>query len=266
MYIIKANGEKEEFEKEKIIRTLSRSDVERNKAEEIAKEIEKNVSEGDTTRYIYKLILKELDKLEPISSFVYKLREAISKIDSLKFELYIKQVLEANGYTCIWNKVINGDCITHQIDIIAEKDFIYFVECKHHLNHHKMFGLGGVLEIQARLEDLKDGYKKGKNKFNFKQAWLINNAKISNHAKRYAKAKNIKLTGWRFGGDESLEWLVQKKKIYPISVLKIDENSKKRLFNNNILTIQDLFKKSDFVRKILKNKFDYVLKQARHLT
>jgi len=260
MLVIKADGSKEQFDKKKIIRTCSRSGASKKNCILIANKIEKSLYEGITTKEIYQKTLKELDSLEPKSSINYKLREAVSKIPSKKFEIYSKKILEAYNYKCEWNVIIKGASIEHQVDLIAKKDKTFLIECKHHKNPHRMSGLGEILQIYARLLDIQDGYKQKKNKYNFSQAWLITNTKISWHARKYSKAKNIILTGWNYPDTNNLAKLIVSKKVYPITVLKMNEEERRKLMHKNIITIQDILEKPESVNKSVLNQIDEILK------
>ena len=252
MLITKADGNKEGFDKKKIIRTCLRAGADRKTAEEIAGYVEKQINNGDTTRKIYKLILAELEKGEDKTAFAYRLREAVSELPPVTFEHFTKRILELHGYKCTWNRLIKGECITHQVDIVAKKeDKLFLVECKHHTNHHRLCGLGKALQLWARLDDIQNGFKNGKNKYNFTQAWLFNNTKFSNHVKQYANAKNIKLSGWRYKGNDSVECMVHEKKVYPITLLKIDSQLKEKLMANNMFTFLDIAHKKDELRKLV---------------
>ncbi len=127
MYIIKADGRKEEFSEEKIIGTCVRAGVSDVIARRIAKKVAASVQDGMTTHKIYTMILDELDKASGQSLFA--LREAVANLDPVTFELYIKKVLEAHGYKCTWNKLIQGMYVEHQVDLTATKEKTFLVEC-----------------------------------------------------------------------------------------------------------------------------------------
>jgi len=241
MFVIKADGTKEKFDKNKIIRTCKRAGVSKEVAKKIANLISKKAYNGISTHEIYKMILTELDKRKDKSSFVYRIREAIANLDPVSFELYAKKVLEAHGYKCKWNLKIQGESIDHQVDIVASlQNKFFYVECKRHSNPHRFTDLGVCLETQARLEDMRNGFKKGKNKYYFDSAWIFTNTKFSEHAKKYSKAKSIRLTGWKYQGDFSLEKMVLSKKIFPITILRTKDEVFKRLLEKKIITISDL--------------------------
>ena len=263
MLVIKSDGTKERFDKKKIIRTCIRARVDEKTAREIADYIEDHIKEGFSTGMIFRMIVKELEKRKHNSAFLIGLRDSVSEIDPESFELFIKKILEYLGYSVEWNKIIAGKCVEHQVDLIAEKDEKKtLVECKHHNNPHRFCGLEVCLQVQARLEDILDGFKEKRNRYNFSQAWIFTNSKFSQHAKRYAEGKSILLTGWRYRGSMSLESLVETNKLYPITVLQIDPRTRKQLFDRNIIIMQDVLKNESKLSKLgLKN----IVEQTRKL-
>ena len=264
IFVTKADGTQERFEKKKIIRTCLRSGTNKETAEYIAEEIRKKVRNGTTTHDIYRMILSFLAKTEKISSFLFRLREALAGLDSVSFELYVKKLLESYGYKCKWNCIIKGKSVEHQVDIIAEKDYLFLIECKHHFNQHRFCGLGNVLQLQARMEDINDGYEIRKNKYNFNYSWIVTNTKFSEHAKKYARAKDIRLTGW--GSREfEIQKLAQRNKVFPITLLKANRNLIKNLLRAEIITLQDLLR-SDKTRKATNpREYRTLVKQASSL-
>ena len=213
MYVIKADGSKQEFSEAKIVNTCVRAGVPQDAAVKIAKKISSSLTNGATTHTIYTMIVDELDTLDTGSMFM--LREAVANLDPESFEIYIKKILEAHGYKCAWNKLIKGKYVEHQVDVIASKEKNFVVECKRHFNPHRFTGLGICLQVQARLSDIMAG----KSEYNFDAAWVVTNTKFSDHAKHYAKGIGIRLTGWRYENEFSLENLIQNKKMLPVTLL-----------------------------------------------
>jgi len=263
MFVLKSDGRKERFDKEKIVRTCLRAHASEKMAREIADYIEKNTKEGMTTHAVYRMVIDELDRRKSKSSIFLTLRDAVADIGPEQFELYAKKILESNGYKVRWNQIIQGKVIEHQVDLVAEiggKKFL--VECKRHFNPHRFCGLEVCLQVQARLEDIIDGFHAGRNSDNFSGAWIFTNSKFSEHAKKYAHGKNFRMTGWRYEGDIALDSLIEKNKMYPVTILKTDIVVKRKLLNANILTIQDALENE---KRLLKKGMKDVVTQARSL-
>ncbi len=265
MFVIKADGTKERFQKSKIADTCIRAGVSRSNAEKIAEKVARTIKNGTHTKEIYRIILSELGRIEKKHTMIFRLREAIAEIPSQMFEAYAKKVLQAHGYACRGSTLIKGKCVEHEVDIIAKKDKLFLVECKHHINPHRFCGLGIALQVQARLEDTVDGFKAGINKYNFDSAWIFNNTKFSDHAKMYAAAKGIRMTGWR-SGDYSLDSLVHAKRVFPITMVVTQPSVRQSLLDSGILTIQDIVNNENMLARKLKRDYaEKMAEQARRL-
>jgi len=260
----KADGRKEAFDSKKIVDTCIRAGLSRRAAEGVLKKVLPTLYDGIRTHDIYRMVLMELERKEDKSSLLFRLREAVSQMPADQFEIYVKKILESSGYKCKWNTLIEGKFVEHQIDIIAEKaGRKYLVECKHHINPHRFCGLGIVLQVQARLDDIKEGFKERKNSFDFYKAWVITNTKFSEHAKAYAEGKSMMLSGWKYKSNISMENMIQEKRLYPISILISDKAAKKKMFDGGILTIQDMMPAD--ISWMDKKTADYVKNQAKIL-
>lgn len=263
-FVIKADGRKEEFKKEKIIRTCSRMGASQEQAEKISEEIEERVYNGIETRKILQMIFKFLQKFRPEFKYQIDLREAISLLKPKPdFERFVQFLLKEYGYEVIPNQIVQGYCVEHEIDAIAKKgNQTILVEIKHHFNHHGYTGKDVFLEAQAILEDLIEGRKIGKNYLDFNKILIVCNTKFSEHAKKYAFCKGIDFIGWRYPEEKGLERLIEEKKLYPITILKsLDENSKEKLTNSGIVllkqlleeSLEELHKRTKIAKKKLRN-------------
>ena len=219
-FITKADGTKESFDKSKIIKTCMNADIDEGIANEIADYIDRILPDGSSTHKVHALVMEELDKRQVKNSALVQLRDAIADIDSKNFEIYTKKILEAEGWKCKWNIIMQGACVDHQIDVLAQKDDdVFIVECKRHFNPHRFFGLYVSLQEKARMDDIIDGFAAGKSNVKVTGSWIFTNAKFSEHAHIYCKAKNIRMTGWKTG-EFGIEFLIKKHNSYPVTILK----------------------------------------------
>ena len=237
VYVIKINGEKAPFDKSKVVRTCQRAGVSKEKAERIAAEVEASIYDGITTKKILKMVLERLEREHPKHSAKYQLRDAISKLDpeEHEFERYISKLFKAHGYKTQWDKIIEGECIEHQIDVIAEKDGKkWLLECKHHTNPHRMCGLGTVMTTWAVIDDIRRAGD------DYENIWLIVNTKFSEHAVRYANAKNLILMGWNYPEGGSLRRMIESKRMEPITILDMKPAVRNRFSKAGILLLSEL--------------------------
>ena len=248
MYVIKRNGELEKFDPNKIVRTCLRVGLDEKSAQEVAREVKGEIYNRIPAEELYKIVMEKLRKIERSHAYLYRLKEAVAEIEPFAFEKYTKTILENIGYDATWNVIIQGKCVDHQVDVVAKKDGnLYLVECKRHVNPHRFCGLGVGLQVQARLEDIRDGYKLGMNKYDFDRAWIVTNTKFSEHIIKYANAKKILLTGWNYPDGNGLQTLSQMEKTLPVTLLPISSNLKVRLQEKNIITLYEFMSASSRV-------------------
>jgi hypothetical protein len=249
VFVLKANGEKAKFEKKKIIGTCLRSGVSKQQAEQIATQVESQVRDGMRTRDILRMVLQKLDAFQTGHAEKYRLRDAISALNPefQEFEKYIAHLFRALGYKTKWNQIIQGAIIEHQVDVIAEKDGKkILVECKHHRNPHRMTGLDIPLTYWAILDDIQKG------KHYYDNMWLVTNTKFSMHAIKYGQAKGLLMTGWGQPKQNSLPSLVDKKGLYPVTVLDFSEAELIKMSKVGILLLNELLIPENELRSKLK--------------
>ena len=219
--VIKANGSKQLFERSKIARTCLRMGVSQKVAEKVAKNVEHRIYDGIETRKILKMVFKELSKHSPSIKHRICLRRALSLMKPKPdFERFIQLVLIENGFEVNPNVIVRGRCIEHEVDAVAEKNSeVFLVEVKHHHNYHTPTGLDEGRIARAIFEDITEGFKLKLNKVNADKSIIIVNTKFSDHAKRYAKCRNIQLLGWNSPLNRGLQTMIEEKKLYPLPCL-----------------------------------------------
>jgi hypothetical protein len=250
VYVTKADGSKQPFDKQKIINTCLRLQATPEQAQSIADKIEAKAYDGIPTKKILQMVFLYMKKYRPAIGYQIDLRQAIAMLRSKPdFEIFVAKLFEALGYKVETNLIIQGKCVEHEIDVVARKDSeIILVEVKHHVNHHTYSGLDTFLQLNSTLEDLKEGYESGKNNFKFTRAILICNTKVSDHARRYALCRGLEFIAWKFPQEKGLERLIEEYKLYPITFLKgIERNEAYKLADASVVTVKQLL---DDVEKI----------------
>ncbi|MDD4996405.1 MAG: ATP cone domain-containing protein [Patescibacteria group bacterium] len=257
MYIIKASGKRVRFNPIKIRKTCLRAGADQNLANDITNEVTRHVYENMETREILKLILKLLRQKNPITAARYNLKKAILDLGpaGFIFEEFILRLLRSYGYQTWFPPILSGICTKHEVDIIARspsreinsliqqehsKGKIFMVECKYHNKSGIRSGLKEALYVWARFLDLHDAWRENKGQ-RLDCPWLISNTKFSESAIQYAQCKKMRLLGWQYPRENSLESLIEEKKIYPITILRsLDRQTKEKLFFQKIIFCKDL--------------------------
>ena len=98
MEIIKASGEREAFNKEKVRRSLQRAGARPDLAKDIAGQIERRVRDGMTTQEIYRLAFSLLRHTRKPLAARYSLKKAIFQLgpEGYPFERFNNNFIEIN--------------------------------------------------------------------------------------------------------------------------------------------------------------------------
>lgn len=241
--VIKFDGTRQLFDKEKIVNTCIRMGAEKEAAELVAEKIKKKAYDGIPTKKILQMIFRYLRSYHPKIKHQIDLRKAISLLrPQPDFEQFIRLVLQEQGYTVTPNQIIRGKCVEHEIDGVARKgDETLMVETKHHYNYHTYTGLDLSRIAWATLEDLTEGYTLGLSSESFTGAMIVCNTKFSQHAKQYAECKGLLHIGWREPPEHGLERMIEEKKLYPITFLRgLNEKERTSLLGEGIILLRHL--------------------------
>jgi hypothetical protein len=241
IWVIKANGTKVPFNLHKVKSTCIRAGASGKMAKKISERVQNKVHDGMRTSEIYKMVLDAL-KIEDESTIIrhkYRLKESILRMGpaGYRFETYVGEILGAYGYNIVSTRSIEqGKCVKHEIDLIAE--FIstgkkYLIECKYHNMTGLYTGLKESLYTHARFLDLKDKYD---------GEMLVCNTKLSSDARTYAQCIGQQIISWRYPPERSLESMIEKKGLYPITILGLNKYEIVSFARNNMMLAKDLLK------------------------
>jgi Holliday junction resolvase-like predicted endonuclease len=246
-HVIKADGTKQPYDRHRVMRTARNYGVPEEFVIQVATDVERHLYDGIRTRDILRMIHTYARKYHPGVEGRTNVRRAIGLLGPKPdFELYVRAVLKGSGYEVEEGRILQGWCGEHEVDAIARKDGItYFVEVKHHHNHHRVTGLDEGRIARAIVEDVQEGYKKGRNSFTIDKAMIVTNTKLSAHAKRYAACWDIKHIGWDNPEGENIASMVSNRSLCPITLLKdVNTSTRKGLVDANIVTLGHLLGES----------------------
>jgi hypothetical protein len=244
-YIIKATGEREEFNPQKLRDSLARAGAGEGAITNIVNQIENELKDGASTRDIYRHAFELLGKEETPAAARYSLRRAVMELGptGFPFEQFVAEIFRTKGYETTTDFIAKGECAEHEIDIVAwKKDELIFVEAKFHNELGIKSDLKIALYIKARWDDLKDrefdfdelnptssaqNGLRGARKMT--EGWLVTNTKFSESAVKYAKCRNMKLVGWNYPEQGNLQDLIEEAHLHPITCLNSSTPSDERL-------------------------------------
>jgi hypothetical protein len=242
IWVLKESGEKELFSPEKVRRALRRTGLSTKEADSAIKLLREKLYDGITTRKIYALLYGIVDSMRPEVSHKYNLKRALQQIGpaGYNFEDFTARLLSLEGYDTKVRQLLQGKCVTHEIDVVAAKDSKrYMIECKFYNKPGYRCRIQNALYVHARFLDLLEGAKKGLCQ-KFTKPWLVTNTKFSAEVLEYAQCMDMPLLGWRHPLKYGLEAMIDKRKCYPITVLKIGRDTLGRLLRKNMVTVFDI--------------------------
>jgi len=236
--IVKASGEVQAFDPSKVHHALMRAGAGDELADKIVKNIASRVKPGMTTKKIFQMTFKKLNKERPALASRFDLKRAIFRLGpaGYAFEHYTTALFSAMGYNCTTGQILHGRCVKHEVDVVAAKPGERaMVECKFHNHPGVRCHVQTGLYTFARFLDLTEGAEK------FTEPWLVTNTKFTGDLIDYSQCRGLKLMGWNYPVKGSLEELIDRQKLYPVTVLQsLDDRSRQRLLDAKIVTVKQL--------------------------
>jgi len=242
MYVRKFDGSTQQFDKNRIIASCLRNGTSQETAYRVADRIENESYDGMRTKEILDLVWQYLGEHHPDSRIRIDLRLALSLLKSKPdFEEYASLILKDLGYSVQSNVIVKGKCIEHEIDAIAQKDTrTLYVEVKHHDQAHTYTPLEVSMKVWATHQDLIAGRKLGYHNFDFTNALIICNTKFTDHARRFADCVGIDRIGWKSPPSNSLDGIIESRRLYPITILRGERRLQRLLLDNGIVLLRQL--------------------------
>jgi len=247
VFVTKADGTRQPFDKTKIMRTCLRMGATLAVAELIADDIENRLYDGIETKKILQMIFRSLRKHKPVIRHQIDLRKALSLLNPAPdFERFIQLLLSEHNYEVTQNQIVRGRCVEHEVDAVARKNGkTCIVEVKHHFKYHTPTSLDVSRISRAVFEDVTEGYELGLNNLKIDYALIVCNTKLSEHAKRYADCRGIRHIGWSSPPNHDLQTMIEEKKLYPITFLKgLNAETRNKLAHNEIILLKQLTEKT----------------------
>jgi uncharacterized protein YqgQ/Holliday junction resolvase-like predicted endonuclease len=253
--IIKESGDKATFNSDKLRTSLQKSGASDLSIEIIINEIESILFDGITTKEIYKRAFAILRKHSRPTASRYKLKKGILELgpSGFPFEKFVGELLKNQGYKVQVGVNVQGICVLHEVDIIAEKENNhYMIECKFHSSFKIPCNVKIPLYIQSRFLDIEKQWIKLPNHFHkYHQGWLVNNTRFTTDAIQFGECVGLKLISWDYPKKESLKDLISFSGLYPITCLNtITKAEKQLLLSKDIVLCKQLCKHSEILNQM----------------
>lgn len=272
MKVVKHSGNIVDFEPEKLQKSLLKSGASQFAVASIMKSIQSQIYDGISTKQIYKLAFALLKKEANSHAAQYNLRAAIQLLGpaGFFFEKYVARLFTSEGYKAITNVTLQGKCISHEIDVVVQKNNnIAMIECKFHSGRDAVSDVKIPMYILSRFNDLKD--KKHfifTNNDTISDCWIVTNNRFSSDAMAFGSCSKIKLLSWDYPNHENLRTKIDNEKLYPITCLTtLSVTEKDKLLVLDVILACELINNSGSLERIglSPNRIKNVLKEVTAL-
>lgn len=243
--ITKASGVQDKFSSEKLRASLKKSGADDNTVENILFEIESILYDGISTKKIYQAAFNMLKKGLKSNAGRYNLKRAIMALgpSGFPFEKYIAAIFEWQGYKVQTQLFLEGACVTHEIDVLAEnEDHFLLTECKFHNSLGIVSNVKIPLYVHSRYRDVQNNWQKTSGKP--LKCCVVTNTKFSADAVKYAVCAGLRLLSWDYPPKESLRNLIDESGLYPITCLtSLTNKEKETILVEGIVLCKELLKR-----------------------
>ena len=217
----KANGEREPFHSQKLFSSLVNSGAEHDLADRITTHIAGTIREGDRTRDIYRRAFSSLRQAERPLAARYSVKHALLELgpSGYPFEDYLAELYRSLGYDTQTRVVVPGRCVTHELDLVAERgDERFIAEVKYHNKPGLKSDVKVTLYVHARFEDIAARAVPGEGR-TYGGHKIITNTKFTEQAQTYAACAGIDVIGWDYPRTGNLRELINGTGVHPISCM-----------------------------------------------
>ncbi len=247
LYVINSRGEKELFSFQKVYRSARRVGAPKSLAQKIAKKIEKEIYPEIETSEIFKKVKRALHQEKPRAALKFNLKRGMKKLgpSGFPFEKYIGEIFIRNGFNVQLNQHISGFCCRYEIDFLAKKGKLLYVgECKYRNLSGKRIHSNIALANYARFLDIKKGKFLHRTFKNIQiKSLLVTNTKFTTRTIKYSKCVDGELLGWNYPKKRGLEYLIDRQKLYPITILPSLKSYLADIFvSKRMMLVEDLLR------------------------
>lgn len=244
MQVVKRSGEKEEFDPNKTRASLLRAGVTSNEVDRVLDKLRPSLFEGMSTEEIYRRINQLLDEQKRLR---FGLKKAIMDLgpDGYLFEDLIARLFQEMGYDVRIRQIVLGQCVQHEIDVLVKKGpHRHVVECKFHNSQGTICTIQTALYTYGRFLDIA-------HILDLESPWLVTNTRFSSDVVRYAACMDVNLLGWKHPEEDGLEKLVEKYRLYPVTILDARRSDLRTLMQHDLLLARDILNQKEKVRRLL---------------
>jgi Holliday junction resolvase-like predicted endonuclease len=243
--IIKSSGEKVKFSLDKLRVSLKRTGADKRTIDQILNKVRDELYQGISTKEIYNRAFSILKKKKSYLASKYKLKKAIYELGptGFPFERFVSAILKYSGYKTEVGKILQGQCVKHEIDVIThKKDETTIIECKFHSDQGLKCNVKVPLYINSRYKDVQAHWNANpKNGTKLTKGWVVTNTRFTEDALQYGMCCGLYLVSWDYPKNDSLKDRIDRLGLYPITVSTLLTTREKQfLLSRDIVLCREL--------------------------
>lgn len=270
--IIKSSGDLATFSKENLRKSLAKSGASDYVVKDILAKVESELYPGISTREIHNRAYALLKKQQSVFASKYKLKKALYELGptGFPFEKFIGALLEYSGYKTRTDVYMQGACVNHEVDVLAEKNgAVTVIECKFHGEEGRNCNVKIPLYINSRFMDIKAHWNsKDNHSKKLEPGWVVTNTRFTKDALQYGKCAGLYLLSWDHPAKEGLKDRIDRLGLYPITVSgTLSKREKQFLLSRDVVLCRQLIKYSFFLDHlgISANRKEKIMKEIEAL-
>ena len=250
--VTKASGNIESFSVVKLKNSLARAKATTGEIDAVIETLLPTLYRGISTQKIYSGAFRLLKQHSKHHAARYYLKRGIMELgpSGFPFEIFISELFKHKGYSVQVGKILQGQCITHEVDLIAEKENeIHLMECKYKNQAGIAVDVKTPLYIHSRFEDVL-----ANKLLSYKQrtftGWVITNSKFTSDAIAYGSCKGMRLLGWDYPLDNSLKDWIERSGLYPLTCLtSLKRSEMEWLLAKGYVLVKDVYHNQQLLLK-----------------
>jgi hypothetical protein len=221
--VTKASGEPEHFNESKLVKSLASTSLSVDVASHTLDYLKRHLRTGITTKDIHEHVASYLRENAPINNYYnYGLKRAIMDLgpSGHPFETIVSDVLSEYGYKTEVGVIVLGKCVTHEVDVVAQKESKeFFIECKFHNSAGVKTDVQVALYTYARYLDIKSAMENSHGTQIAYFPWLVTNTKVTSEVFDYASCVGLEVTSWTYPPRHGMSDLIMAAGLHPITLV-----------------------------------------------
>lgn len=250
----KYSGDIVDYDESKLIASLKNAKADHDLAVQIVHEVRNSLYDGISTKEIYEKAFRMLKSRQRPSAARYKIKRAIMELgpSGFPFEKFIGHILKSEGFVTEVGIIMRGNCIDHEVDVLAKKeDICHIIECKYHNLQGKPNDVKIPLYIQSRFTDIGRHLKNSKQDQLQYKGSIFTNTRFTADAISYAKCIGLELVSWDYPENNSLKYRINKSKLFPItSLTSITKKEKVEFLERGVVLCKEIYENPAHMEKM----------------